>query len=112
VSRGPRLNQPWRAGVAAGLLVLAALLVRLAVLAWSHGVITMVLPKNDVHPDLVSTRYVGSFIAGAFGLATIAALLVLAALRQLLLAVRTRSRRGGPPVHTVEPPPQPAPAAA
>jgi hypothetical protein len=99
------LNQPWRAAVAGGEVVLAVLMVLAAVWCWRNGVITMTIPKTDTHPDLVSTRYIGSWISGAIGLGTVAALLVVAALRQVLLALRTRDRQALPPLQTAALPP-------
>ncbi|MBA8931659.1 hypothetical protein BC739_008911 [Kutzneria viridogrisea] len=99
------MNQPWRAAVAAVEVLVAVLLVFAAVWCWNRGVITMVVPKNDSHPELVSTRFIGSWVAGSIGIATLAGLLLLGAIRQLLLALRTKDRQALPLVRTVELPP-------
>jgi hypothetical protein len=60
---------------------------------WPLGVAKIVEHyPNDI--TLESTRWVGSWMALAFLLGTVAALLVLDALRQVVLAVRARPRRG------------------
>ena len=100
----PRLNQPWRAAVAGGLVVVAVLAVLAAVWSWQHGIVQYVIPAGEGTPELVSTRFVGSWMAGAVGLGTLAALLLVSAGRQLLLALRTRDSNPLPPVQTAEPP--------
>lgn len=100
----PRLNQPWRFGVAVGEAVLAAVAVVAAVLLWRHGVRTMVTPLGNGQPPLVSTVFYGDWMAIAIGLVTVAAVLVLDAVRETILAVRTRTRRE-PPEVTVQRPP-------
>ncbi len=84
------LNQPRRALVAAAELVAAGLLLWLAVWLWSRGT----LPQSAIadRPELVFERYLGNWIAGAVAAGTAALLLLLDAARQLVLAVRTRSR--------------------
>ena len=101
----PRLNQPWRAAVAAGLLVVAVLAVLVAVWSWQRGVVTYDVPAGSGTPEMVSTRYLGSWMTIAIGLGTVAALLVVGAARQVLLAVRTRDHNPLPPVQTVAAPP-------
>jgi hypothetical protein len=100
----PRLNQPWRAAVAVGELALAVVAVLFGLTCWRHGVTTMVTPLGTGHPPLVSTIYLGNWMAGGIGLVTVAALLVLDAIRELILAIRTRTRRQ-PPVYTAPLPP-------
>jgi hypothetical protein len=100
----PRLHQPWRVAVAAGEVVLAVAAVLVGVACWRHGVTTMVTPLGAGRPPLVSTIFYGNWMAAGIGLVTIAALLVLDAIRQLALGVRTR-RRPRPPEYTVAPPP-------
>jgi hypothetical protein len=100
----PRLNQPWRAAVASGLVVVAALAVLAAVWSWQRGIIQYDIPAGEGTPELVSTRFVGSWMASAIGLGTLAALLLVSAGRQLLLALRTRDSNPLPPVQTAEPP--------
>jgi hypothetical protein len=87
---GPRLNQPWRAALAAGLVVVAVLAVLVAVWSWHRGVITYDVPAGNGTPEMVSTRYVGNWMTIAIALGTLAGVLVVAAVRQVLLAVRTR----------------------
>ena len=74
----------------AGLEVLIAVaLVIVAVWCWRSGSVNVVMPKTDDHPELVSTLYFGNWLAGAIGLAVLAGLLLLNAMRQLVLAIRT-----------------------
>ena len=101
----PRLNQPWRAAVAGGLVVLAVLAVLAAVWSWQHGIIRYDIPAGNGAPELVSTRFVGSWMAIAIALGTLAALLLVGAGRQLLLALRTRDSHPLPPIQTAEAPP-------
>ncbi|MDQ3403376.1 MAG: hypothetical protein M3548_08270 [Actinomycetota bacterium] len=83
-------NQPWRAGVAAVEVVIAGLLFWLASWLWSEG--TVFVAEVAGRPDLSFEQYQGSWLAAALAVATLAAILLLDALRQLALAVRTRSR--------------------
>ena len=99
----PRLDQPWRFGVAAGEVVLAAVAVLFGILLWRHGVKTMVTPLGNGKPPLVSTIFYGDWMAMGIGLVTVAAVLVLDAIREIVLATRTRTRRE-PPEVTVAPP--------
>jgi hypothetical protein len=98
-----RLNQPWRGLIAVGELVVAAVLVVIAVACWHRGVTTMVTPLGAGQPPLYSTIFYGSWMAAAIGLVTVAAFGVLDAIRQILLALRTR-RRAEPPLVTVAEP--------
>lgn len=87
------LHKPWRALVAAGEVLVAAVAVWFAFDFWPRGVTTIVERyPNDI--VLESTRWVGSWMSLAILLGTVAALLVLDAFRQVLLAVRARPRRG------------------
>ena len=88
-----RLNKPWRAFVALGELVAAAVALWFAFDVWPRGVAKIVENYGD-GIVLESTRWVGSWIALAVVLGTVAALLVLDAVRQVLLAVRARPKRG------------------
>ena len=88
----PRLHQPKRAFVAALELVLIVLLAFAAHWSWQHGIQQFSYPL-DGRPPLVSTRYHGNWAALAIVLTTIAGVLLLDAVRQTLLAVRTRDRR-------------------
>jgi len=96
--RSARLNQPWRGLVAAGELLLAAAAVIVGVLCWHRGVTTMVTPLGPGQPPLVSTIFYADWMASAIGLVLVAAVLVLDAVRQALLAIRTR-RRTPPPMY-------------
>ncbi|HEX3590666.1 MAG TPA: hypothetical protein VHV74_13630 [Pseudonocardiaceae bacterium] len=96
-----RLNQPWRFGVAAGELVLAAVAVVFGIVLWRHGIKTLITPLGDGKPALVSTIFYGDWMAMGIGLVTVAAVLVLDAIREVILALRTRTRRT-PPEVTVE----------
>lgn len=99
-----RLNQPWRAFVALAEVIVAAAAVFLAVGLWGRGVTTLITPLSNGQPPLHSTIFYGNWMALAIGVVLVAALLVLDAIREVLLAVRTRDRRE-PPEYTVTPPP-------
>jgi hypothetical protein len=100
----PRLNQPWRFAVAAGEVVLAVVAVVFSTVAWKHGVTTMVTPLGAGQPPLRSTIFYGNWMSIGILLVTVAAILVLDAIRECVLALRTRSRRQ-PPEFMVAPPP-------
>jgi hypothetical protein len=87
------LHRPWRALVALAELIGAAAAIWGAFLCWPRGVATITLVLDD-GTRLVSTRYFGNWMAAAIALGTVAALLVLDAVRQVILAVRTTPRRG------------------
>ncbi|MEU4444325.1 hypothetical protein AB0K14_18720 [Actinosynnema sp. NPDC050801] len=87
----PTLHQPKRAFIAVGEVVLIALLVAAAVWCWNRGVVHYSYPVPD-RPPLESTRFKGNWIGASVGLVTIAGVLLLDAVRQTLLAVRTRGR--------------------
>jgi hypothetical protein len=90
--QGP-LHSPWRAFVALGELIAAAVAVWFAFDVWPRGIAKVVEHyPNDI--TLESTRWVGSWMSLAILLGTVAALLVLDALRQTVLAVRARPKRG------------------
>jgi hypothetical protein len=86
------LHKPWRALVALAELVVAGVAVWLAFDLWPRGIsiITERYPNGFV---LESTRWSGSWMALAILLGTVAALLLLDAVRQVLLAVRARPKR-------------------
>jgi hypothetical protein len=86
------LHRPARAFVAVGEVVFAAVAVWLAFICWPDGILRITTTLTD-GTQLTSTRYVGSWIAGAIGLGLLAALLLVDAVRQLLLAVRARHRK-------------------
>jgi hypothetical protein len=88
-----RLNKPWRALVALAELVVAAVAVWFAFDVWPRGIATI----TERYPNgfvLESDRWIGSWMAFAILLGTVAALFVLDAVRQVLLAVRARPKRG------------------
>jgi hypothetical protein len=89
------IHRPFRAFVAVGEVLVAALAVWLAFICWHKGIDTITATLSD-GTQLISTRYVGSWIAGAIGLGVPAALLLVDAVRQLLLAVRVRPRKSKP----------------
>lgn len=85
-TRAARLNQPWR-GALAVVEVLVAVLFAVAVpWVWQRGIVPIELEMPGSAGTV--TRYVGSWLAIAIGMGTAAALLLLNALRQLLLALR------------------------
>jgi hypothetical protein len=85
------LNQPWRALVALGEVLLAAVAVVVGVLCWHRGFTQIVTPVPGQRP-LVSSVLYGNWAAAAIGLVVLAGLLVLDAIRQTVLALRTRQR--------------------
>ncbi|HEX6346434.1 hypothetical protein [Umezawaea sp.] len=88
----PELHQPKRALIAVVEVVLVVLLAFAAHWCWQRGIQRFSYPVEG-RPPLVSTRYHGNWIGGSIALATVAGILVLDAIRQTLLAVRTRDRR-------------------
>jgi hypothetical protein len=98
------LHQPWRLAVAAVEVVAAALAVRYALVLWQHGVTHMVTPLGGGRPPLVSTIFYGNWMTFAIALVTVAAFVLLDGIREVLLAVRTRTRRP-PPEQTAALPP-------
>lgn len=91
-ARATRMNQPWRAWVAAAEVLLAALLIVAALWAWGRGSVPMELPASDGTVDVL-TRVVGSWLTLAVLFGTVAGLFVVDAFRQLVLAVGTGRRR-------------------
>ncbi|GDY29459.1 hypothetical protein GTS_10920 [Gandjariella thermophila] len=87
-SRRITLHHPWRMFRVLGDAVLAVLAVAAAVWCWRQGVVTIHYPAADGLPAEDSTRYLGNWMTGAVALGTLAALLVVDAVRQLVLAVR------------------------
>jgi hypothetical protein len=88
-----RLNNPWRALVALIDLVLAAVAVWFAFDVWPRGIAKIVENYGD-GIVLESTRWSGSWMSLAILLGTVAGVLVVDAVRQVLLAVRARPSRG------------------
>ncbi len=86
------MHRPVRAVVALAELLAAGAAVWAAFWAWPRGfsTITTVIAEGTV---LESQRIYGNWLAAAIGFGTVAALLVLDAVRQVLLAVRARPRR-------------------
>ena len=80
-----RLHQPWRAALAGIEVVVALVLALTGWWLWGRGYLPVHLPGTpDTH------RLVGSWLSLAVAAVTIAALLGLDAIRQTVLAVRTR----------------------
>ena len=89
---GPSLHQPQRWLIAAGEVVAIVLLVIAAVWAWNRGVVRLEYPIEG-HEALTSTRYHGNWLGTAAGALTLAVVLGLDVVRQVLLAVRTRPQK-------------------
>jgi hypothetical protein len=89
---GPSLHQPKRWLIAAGEFVAIVLLVIAAVWCWNRGVVKLAYPIDGRDP-LISTRYHGNWLGTAVGAVTLAVLLGLDAVRQVVLAVRTRPQK-------------------
>ena len=87
-----RLHRPGRAVIALVELVLAGLAVWAAFWAWPQAFATI---SETITEGVVrdSQRIYGNWIAAAVGFGTLAALLVVDAVRQTLLAIRIRPRR-------------------
>ncbi|MGK3207732.1 hypothetical protein [Amycolatopsis sp. MEPSY49] len=86
-----RLHKPWRTLVAVVEVVLAVAAGWAAYALW-HGGRAIVVTRTDDGAVLESHRYFGGLLAAAIGLGTVAAILLVDAVRQLLLAVRARHR--------------------
>jgi hypothetical protein len=87
-----QLHQPKRALIAAVEVVLIVLLAFAAHWCWQRGIQRFSYPIEG-RPPLVATRYHGNWIGGSIALATVAGVLLLDAIRQILLAGRTRDRK-------------------
>ncbi|MET0133229.1 MAG: hypothetical protein ABW215_06510 [Kibdelosporangium sp.] len=90
-----RLNQPYRAFIAVAEVLVAVGLVFLAFWLWSRTDATITQILDDSRPPYVSRRYYGNFMSLAILSGTVAGLLVLDALRQLVLALRARPQAKG-----------------
>ncbi|UJW33751.1 hypothetical protein L3Q67_08275 [Saccharothrix sp. AJ9571] len=90
-----RLHRPRRAIVAVVELVLAGLAVWTATLAWAASVSTVRVRASD-GAELTSYHYAGNWVLAAIALGLAATLLLVDAVRQVLLAVRTRPRKPKP----------------
>ncbi len=86
---GPALHQPRRALIAAGEVVAVVALALVAVWAWNRGITKLAYPIDGREP-LISTRYHGNWLGTAVAAVTVAAILLLDAVRQVVLAARTR----------------------
>jgi hypothetical protein len=89
---GPSLHQPKRALIAAAEVVAIVALVIFAVWCWNRGIVRLAYPVDGREP-LISTRYHGNWLGTAAGAVTLAAILLLDAVRQVVLAVRTRPQK-------------------
>lgn len=87
----PRLHKPLRAVVGAVELILAALAIWGVFACWKAGVVPVRISYGET--TLESQRNFGGPLAGAIGLGVLAAILVVDAIRQFLLAVRTKERK-------------------
>jgi hypothetical protein len=87
-----RLHRPGRALVALAELLVAGAAVWAAFWAWPRGFATITTVIAD-GTALDSQRVYGNWLAAAIGFGLIAALLLVDATRQVLLAVRTKPRR-------------------
>lgn len=87
-----RLHRPFRAVVAVAEVLVAAALVVAAFWAWPRGFATIVTVTGD-GVELTSERIRGNWLSAAIGFGTLAALLLVDAVRQVVLAVRARPKR-------------------
>ncbi|HVV11086.1 hypothetical protein [Amycolatopsis sp.] len=87
-----KLHRPWRALIAVVELILAAVAVWFAFRCWHAGVKTLTVNLSD-GTVLTSTRYLGNWMAAAIGLGALAAILLVEAVREVLLAIRAKHRR-------------------
>ncbi|MBB4962777.1 hypothetical protein [Saccharothrix violaceirubra] len=92
----PALHQPKRTLIAGAEVIVVVLLGFAVVWCWQRGVRHLSFPVAD-HAPLESTRYLGNWIGAAIALSTVAGVLVLDAVRQTVLGVRTRGRRKAEP---------------
>ena len=86
------VNQPWRAGLALGEVVVAVLLLLLARWCWHQSLQVIPLPVPGGGTDVV-TRMYGNWVAIAIGLSGAALLLVVDVVREVALALRAPRRR-------------------
>lgn len=100
-----RLHRPVRAVVAIVELVVAGFAVWGAFWAWPRGFATITTTISD-GTELDSERVLGNWLAFAIAFGTLAALLVLDAVRQLVLATRVRPTVPTSPAPAGEPAPE------
>lgn len=86
-----RLHQPWRAALAGAELVGAAALVACAFLAWGESVVRIELPQRQGVGSV--SRIHGNWVALAVASATLAGVLLVNAVKQVVLSRRGRNRR-------------------
>lgn len=86
------LHQPRRGLIAAGEVVVVVVLAFVAVWCWNRGITHLSYPIEGRDP-LISTRYHGNWLGTAALCVTMAAVLLLDAARQVVLAARTRPRK-------------------
>ncbi len=92
-TQAPRLHQPWRAFLALAEIAAAAGLVIVAIWSWRNASVPLeVSPATDGKPAEVVHQLRGSWIADSVIAATVAGILLLNAVRQLVLATRVRSQ--------------------
>lgn len=89
--RQPGLNQPLRALIAVAELVLAGIALWLAFRWWPQGITEIDVPYGG--KQIPQALYHGDVLVRAIGIGTLASLLLLDAMRQLMLALRTRPLR-------------------
>jgi fucose 4-O-acetylase-like acetyltransferase len=90
-SRQARLHRPWRALIAVAEVALAAVASWGAVICWQLGVRTLTVTLSD-GTVLTSTRYLGSWLTGSLALGMLAAILLMDAVREVVLAIRAKPR--------------------
>lgn len=90
-----RLNQPRRAFIGVAELAVAGFLIWLGFWLWSKAPVTITQSFGDGRPPYVSHRYFGHWMSLAILSGTVAAVLLLDAVRQFVLAVRARPRAKG-----------------
>jgi len=100
-----RLHRPVRAVVAIVELIVAGFAVWGAFWAWPQGFATITTTISD-GTELGSERVLGNWLAFAIAFGTLAALLVLDAVRQVVLATRVRRTARTSPAPAEEPAPQ------
>lgn len=98
------LHQRWRVPLGVLELLLAAGIVLLAVWCWGHGIVRIEYSTTGSTEPAVGTRYLGNWIGAAVGLCVLAGFLLLDALRELSLGIRSRGRNRRDPALTDDQP--------